>query len=71
MIPLKKNISVLVYGLISNLQEEETLCCFLNQFIGDILGVKLGPEFDQQRVVPLHILRCHLGLATHSRRKPE
>ncbi len=63
--------SVLVYVLVSNLQKEETLCCLLDQFIGDILRVKLGSEFNQQRVVPLHILGCHLGLASHSREMPE
>jgi len=53
--------------LISNLEKEETLRCLLDQFICDILGVELGPELNQQRVVPLHILSCHLGLILHSR----
>lgn len=46
----------------SNLQEEETLRCLLDQFISDILRVKLAPELDQQRVVPFHVLRGHLRL---------
>lgn len=50
-----------MHELISNLQKEEALRCLLDQFICDILRVKLGPELDQQRVVPLHILSCHLG----------
>lgn len=54
----------------SNLQEEETLRCFLDQFISDILRVKFAPELDQQRVVPFHILCGHLGLAPHSERIP-
>lgn len=45
-----------------NLQKEEALCRLLDQFISDILRVKPGPELNQQRVVPLHILSCHLGL---------
>lgn len=68
---LFKNSSFLVCALISNLQKEEALCCFLDQFISDILGVKLGPELNQQRVVPLHILSCHLGLGSNSRGMPE
>ena len=55
----------------SNLQKEEPLRCLLDQFISDILGVKLGPELNQQRVVPLHVLSCHLGLEAHSREMPE
>lgn len=60
-----------MYVLISNLQKEEALRCLLDQFIGDILRVKPGPELNQQRVVPLHILSCHLGSAPHSRGMPE
>ncbi len=60
-----------MYVLISNLQKEEALRCLLDQFIGDILRVKLGPELNQQRVVPLHILSCHLGSASQSRGMPE
>lgn len=66
MIPFK-NISFLVCVLIANLQKEEALCRLLDQFIGDILGIKLGPKLNQQRVVPLHILSCHLGWNPHSR----
>lgn len=66
-----KNINFLVGALISNLKKEEALRCLLDQFISDILRVKLGPELNQQRVVPLHILSCHLGLAPNSRQKPE
>lgn len=43
-----------------NLQEEEALCSLLDQLLGNVLGVKPGPELNQQRVVPLHILGCHL-----------
>lgn len=52
--------------VISNLQKEEALRCFLDQFISDILRVKLCPELNQQRTVLLHILSCHLGLASNS-----
>lgn len=51
---------VFVNVLISNLQKKEPLSCLLDQLFGDVLGVKLGPELDQQRVVPLHILSSHL-----------
>ena len=63
--------TVLVCVVISNLQEEEALRCFLDQFISDILRVKLGPELYQQRVVPFHILSCNLGLAQYGNRMPE
>lgn len=46
-----------------NLQEEEALRGLLDQLLGDVLGVKPGPELYQQRIVPLHVLGCHLGAA--------
>jgi len=58
--------------LIPDLQEEEALRRLLDQLIRDILGVKLGPELDQQRVVSLHVLSRHLGIGIpRSRGMPE
>lgn len=51
-----------------NLQEEEALRGLLDQLLGDVLGEEPGPELNQQRVVPLHVLRCHLGAAAPPRR---
>lgn len=66
-----KIVFFLVCVVISNLQKEKALCCFLDQFICDILWVKLCPELNQQRVVLLHILSCHLGLVSNSRGMPQ
>lgn len=51
----------------SDLQEEEALRRFLDQLVSNVLGVKLCPELNQQGVVLLHILSCHLGLASNSK----
>lgn len=54
-----------------NLQKEEALRGLLDQLLGDVLWVEPGPELNQQRVVPLHVLGCHLGAAPRSRGRTE
>ena len=44
----------------SDLQEEQSLCDLLDEFLRDVLGEELGPELELQRVLLLDVLGRHL-----------
>ena len=50
-----------VRAVTRHLQEEEPLRGLLDEFVRHVFRVELSSELDQQRVLPLYILRRHLG----------
>lgn len=60
---LRRAVNIIIENALLHLKEEQALCDVLDQFLGYILRVELGPELEKQRAFLPHILGSHLGAA--------